>query len=217
MSIQLPSLTPNEKAILIYIVEFIDNNDLSPTYMEIQKAFGYASVNSVQNYVRQLERKGYIHLEPHQKRAIQVADGAFQYSSRAKVSLDGATEVAIQAKVAAGGPIEYAVHDRSVMVDSALLPKNGSFFAVEVAGDSMIEAGILSGDVMILTKVRSIYPGMTAVVSIEDEGATVKKVYPHISERMFELRPANSQYQSRFVKESDTRFEGQLVALVRKY
>jgi repressor LexA len=130
---------------------------------------------------------------------------------------DDLIEIKVEAKVAAGGPIEYAVLDKVIKVDRALLPKSGSFFAVEVQGDSMLEAGILNGDTLILSKINSIYPGVTAVVSIEDEGATVKKIYPHVSQRLFELRPANPKYQSRMVSENEVRFEGQLVALIRKY
>jgi repressor LexA len=221
MNKDLPSLTPKEKAVLVYLIEYISSYDMSPTFTEIQKAFGYSSVNSVQNYVRQLERKGYIALKPHQKRAIRLLAAHSDYSSKvsniASQLTDDMVDIPVQAKVAAGRPLEYFVYDRSVKVDKTLLPKTGSLFAVEVVGDSMIESGILSGDMIIVSKIKSIYPGITAVVSIEDEGATVKKIYPQASQGSFELRPANSVYQSRVVSESNLRIEGQVVALVRKY
>jgi len=221
MTKKLPSLTPNEKAVLSFLIEFVQNHNISPTFTEIQKAFGYSSVNSVQNYVRQLERKGYIALEPHQKRAIRLLASHLDFGSMIRSSasllIEDIIDVPVQAKVAAGKPLEYIVYDRSVKVEKNLLPKTGSFFAAEVVGDSMIESGILSGDVIILSKITSIYPGITAVVFIEDEGATVKKIYPQPSQKSFELRPANSNYQSRIVREADLRFEGQLVALIRKY
>jgi repressor LexA len=218
MTNPVTSLTPNEKSVLTFIADFIKKNDISPTFTEIQKAFGYSSVNSVQNYVRQLERKGYISLEPHQKRAIRLRASHSDFSAVvASLVKEDSIEVKVEAKVAAGGPIEYAVFDKVIKVDRGLLPRSGSFFAVEVQGDSMMDAGILSGDVLILSKLNFIYPGVTAVVSIEDEGATVKKIYPHVSKKSFELRPANSNYQSRMVSENAVSFEGQLVALVRKY
>jgi len=219
MTNNISSLTLNEKSVLSFISDFIKKNEISPTFNEIQKAFGYSSVNSVQNYVRQLERKGYLCFEPHQKRAIRLLANSSDFGAHALIPpSDGDTlEVTIQAKVAAGRPLEYAVLDKSVRVDRGLLPKSGTFFAVEVQGDSMIDDGILTGDVLILSKVKSVHPGMTAVVSIVDEGATVKRVYPQAEAKSYELRPANSKYRSRLVKEEEARFEGQLVALVRKY
>lgn len=218
----LPSLTSNEQAVLRYIIDFVRDHSISPTFTEIQTAFGYSSVNSVQNYVRQLERKGYLSLEPHQKRALKVLAGPQSYQEGLEQAgvqevLDQeAVLVPVEARVAAGAALEYRVYDRSIRVDKALLPRSAKVFAVEVQGDSMVEDGILSGDTLLVSKSSQLTPGMTAVVSLE-EGATVKRLYPDRASGKIELRPANASYQSKFVDQDQMRIEGRVVGLIRQY
>lgn len=210
------SLTPNEREILDYIQLYISQQGLSPTFTEIQKHFNYASVNSVQNYIRQLVKKKYLSLEPHQKRALKVLapSNAFNQPFREDSLF---LEVPICAKVAAGAAIEYQVLDRTLAVDRQRFGRFNDLFAVEVVGDSMIEDGILEGDYLLVQKTAQIEKGMTAVVTLESGGSTVKRLYLDKKNSQIELRPANSKYQSVFVDFEELKIEGKVVGLMRYF
>ncbi len=230
MSNQLPSLTSNEKQILSFIITYLTTNGMSPTYTEIQTHFGYASVNSVQNYIKQLVKKNYIDLFPNQKRAIHIkvdpelydegssfssknSNNPFPYSNEEGESFLG-VKISVQAKVAAGRGIEYKMFDRHVFVSKQMVKGRGDVFAVEVSGESMIDSGILDGDILIVSKNNEFQTGMTAVVTVNDE-STVKKIYKQ-NDNKIELRPANVQYHSRFISFDEMQIEGQVIGLIRQ-
>jgi repressor LexA len=210
------SLTPNERDILEFIQSYINHQGLSPTFTEIQRHFEYASVNSVQNYIRQLVKKKYLSLEPHQKRALKILapSSAFTHQHRDEGHF---MEVPIYAKVAAGAALEYQVLDRTILVDRQRFGRINELFAVEVVGDSMIDDGILEGDFLLVQKSAQIEKGMTAVVTLESGGSTVKRLYLDKKNSKIELRPANNKYQSKFIEFNQLKIEGKVVGLMRYF
>ena len=220
-NIPLP-LTEKEKAVLEFVEVSLAESGVSPSYQEIKDHFGFASFNSVQNYLKQLAHKGYIQMALNQKRAIQVLNPSHAVAEATQKmvqskksskepsrrtllpSSSGREEVLslpLLGRVAAGLPIEEFENNEFVDVPPSLVRNPQKTFALKVKGTSMIEDGIHDGDVILVQKQSSAANGEIIVASIENE-STVKRFYHHCkpgqSEKMIELRPANSSLSPRF-------------------
>lgn len=232
----LPPLTEKEKAVLAMIESSLAERGISPSYQEIRDHFGFASFNSVQNYLKQLSQKGYIQIPQHQKRAIVVLHSANavqetirQQRAQALPSEEDrprdrhieACELPLLGKVAAGLPIEALEHDEFVDVPVSLVRNPQKTFALKVSGSSMIEDGIFDGDVILVQKQATASNGEIIVASIEGE-STVKRFYfqnnpDRSSEKRIELRPANSTMKSMWYPPDQVKIQGVVVGLIRKF
>ena len=206
-------LTEKEKSILEFIESEVANNGVSPSYQEIKDHFGFASFNSVQNYVKQLMSKGYIEIAGHQKRAIQILhpSQSVQQSLQQKMvpSKNGSPRSSVLltpggreeilslpllGKVAAGSPIEHFENDEFVQVPPDMVRNPSKSYALKVSGQSMIEDGIFDGDIILVQKQASASNGEIIVASIDNE-STVKRIFMKNNPdkgKLVELRPANS-------------------------
>jgi repressor LexA len=219
------SLTSKEKKVLEFIEDFVIREGLSPSYLEIKDHFSFASFNSVQNYLKQLGRKGYLVVEPHQKRAIQLLKSSNSFSTtgspRAQL-LQARGEVLslpLLGSVAAGRPLEKLTFNEEIEVPSSLVKNPGETFALRVQGVSMIDEGILDGDLILVQKTPSAQNGDLVVALIESE-ATVKRFYAHPRNprvKRVELRPANLQMSSMYFSDEEVQIEGRVVGLIRKF
>lgn len=234
------SLTTNERNILTYIEAEIVRTGISPSYQEICQHFGFASYNSVQNYVKQLSKKGYIKVHPHQKRGLEVLKSAtaFQNKILKQVSKNATTEsprdellqvpmgirpIPLLGLVAAGVPIERMTENESLHVPPQLMKDPEQSYALCVNGDSMIEEGIHDGDWIIVHKKETARNGDLVVASIQGPAgleATVKRIYFHPKngpEERIELRPSNSTLTSQWYAESQVDIRGHVTGLLRKF
>lgn len=249
---QLTPLTEKEKAVLEFIETYQIDQGISPSYQEIKDHFGFASFNSVQNYLKQLCNKGYISIPTHQKRAIQVlhsalavqkmsqerrlnekekkspsedsllppSDGDFPSSNNRRA--EESFSIPLLGKVAAGRPIEAMTHHESIDVPPSMLRNPDKSFALKVAGQSMIDDGILDGDIILVQKQNSVSNGEIVVATVEQE-STVKRFYlrskPDSSSarKMIELRPANSEMKSMWFEPDEVQLQGVVVGLMRKF
>lgn len=224
----LLSLTIKEKAVLEYIESCFLSSGICPSFQEIKEHFSFASFNSVQNYIKQLQAKGYITYSPHQKRAIQI----LQSSNIIKDNLSNrfSTEIRppsnsillrakevlslpLLGKVAAGKPIESLSHNEEIFVSPDLVKKPKNTFALKVSGDSMIEDGIHDGDVILVQEQEHAHSGEMIVATIDNE-ATVKRIYFNNSK--IELRPSNSLLKSMWFPSESVKIRGKVIALIRK-
>jgi len=198
-------LTGKQQAVLAYISRYKDEWGGAPSFQEICTEFGFRSYNTVTTYLKILERKGYIRLprEKNRKRAIEVISPV--ETRRAELPLLGT--------VAAGKPIEAVEDARAVEVPPSMLGK-GDRFVLRVSGDSMVEDGILDGDLVVVRKQRTAETGETVVALINNE-ATVKKYYRKGDS--VELRPAHAGMESIRIHEGDLRIEGKVVGVIRHY
>lgn len=235
----LAPLTEKEKSVLEFIEQSLVERGIAPSYQEIRDHFGFASFNSVQNYLKQLVSKGYIEIPSNQKRAIQILHSAntvqklviqkqaFSQKEAPRESLlpqnrsaEETLSLPLLGKVAAGRPLESFSHDEFVDVPSSLVRNAGKTFALKVSGDSMIEDGIHDGDIILVQKQASAANGETVVATIENE-STVKKYFlrphPEQKEKMIELRPANAALQSMWFQPNNVEIQGVLVGLIRKF
>lgn len=240
MKAPLP-LTEKERSVLEFIELQISDSGIAPSYQEIKDHFGFASFNSVQNYIKQLTQKGYLLSSNNQKRSLQILQSpsaaqewvlAQKSSSppRSSKSLkkvepeEAFYSVPLLGKVAAGQPIEAFEHDTFVDVPPSLVRNPSKSFALKVEGQSMIEDGIFDGDIILVQKQQSASNGEIIVASIENE-STVKRFFlsnkpnskDKSTDKWVELRPANSNMKSMWYSPDQVQIQGVVVGLVRKF
>jgi len=200
----MAGLTPAQKKVFEFIRDYIGLNGFSPSFEEVRKHMGFKSLNSVAKHLKQLEQRGYISTPAkNQKRALDLVT----------LRADSATTIPFLGVVAAGNPIEVVEIPESIEVPESFLG-NGSNFALRVRGDSMIEDGIRSGDILIITKQAHAENGQTVVALVNGE-ATIKKFYQKESET--ELRPANAQMKPIRVPTENIEIVGVVMGLIRNY
>jgi SOS regulatory protein LexA len=200
------SLTKKQKQVYDYIVEYIELNSYSPTQVEIQQNFGFKSLGSVQDYIRYLRSAGYLQSDSNSVRGLIPINPNQQ-------SIIEALAIPLHGKVAAGNPIEAIEGSESVEIPASMIG-HGTHFALTVSGESMIEDGILDGDVIIIKEQKSASNGETIVAVIDNE-ATVKRYYK--KDNKIELHPANSSMKPIIVDQGDFHIKGVLVGLYRSY
>jgi len=172
-------LTDRQREVLDFISESIRKRGYPPTLREIGSHFGIRSTNGVNDHLRALEKKGFLHREDLKSRAL-----------RPLVTENNYVEVPVLGKVAAGQPL-LAVqnYEDTVKIDRFFIGQSREVFALRVKGESMIEAGIFDGDYVFVRKQLQASSGEIVVAMIGDE-ATVKRYYPEGDTIRFQ--PANS-------------------------
>ncbi len=198
-------LTRRQSAILQYIVECIRDNGYPPTIAEIGTQFGIVSTNGVNDHLRALQKKGYL-TRTSKARGIHVTEKAAAGLYQNQVGL-----LPLVGRVAAGQPVfsEENIEDY-VAVAPRLARHEG--YCLKVHGDSMIEDGILDGDVIVVDAERRAEAGDVVVALVDDE-VTVKRYYPR--GRRVELRPANADMEPLLLPSNSVRLQGVVVALQR--
>lgn len=259
-------LSMKEKNVLEFLEQYMAGKGVSPSYQEICSHFGFASYNSVQRYLKQLESKGYIRLPwANQKRAITLLKPASSLQSsvgRGGMSGDDSSapeslhpaimpseslSLPLLGRVAAGAPIEAVEHDEFIEVPSSLVRHADRTYALRVQGQSMIDDGILDGDVILVQRQNTAQNGEIVVAMVGEE-ATVKRFYAHRGaknipqvaldalferlgsgdgdsedsagrsiDKMIELRPANSTMAPMWFDPSEIQLRGVVVGLIRRF
>ena len=212
----MQGLTARQEQTLDFIRKSIEERGYPPTLREIGEYMGIRSTNGVNDHLRALERKGYLRREDMKSRALKLVSSP-ESSTPVKVADDDMVEVRVLGRVAAGLPLlaEENVID-TVRVDRMLVRGGREVFGLRVTGDSMIEAGIMSGDYIFVKKQSTAERGDIVVALIGDE-ATVKHFYPERDYVRFQ--PANSQMAPILVRASDfksTMLLGKVVGVYRR-
>ena len=201
----MQNLTERENEIYKYICETMEANGYAPSVRDIKAALGIKSTATVHSYLTKLEMKGYIHKEQGKSRTLRVdADGMTgQPSVRVPIVGQVAAGLPILAQENFDGYLEYCPPHGMA---------RGELFALKIKGDSMIEAGIMNGDYVIVNRTSYVENGDIAVVLIDEE-ATVKTFYKENG--MFRLQPENQTMKPILTKEVYTL--GKVVADIRYY
>jgi repressor LexA len=205
----MKKLTKKQKLVFDFICEYLDENGYSPTQTEIQQHFGFKSLGSVQDYVRYLTNAGYLKSDPNTVRGLEpvLPDSG---SSSETMTVD----IPLLGNVAAGTPIETIEHSDVISVPQHMI-RQGSHYALNVKGDSMIEDGIFDGDVLIVKEQKNASNGQTVIAVVEEE-ATVKRLQKHKDH--IELIPANHTLKPIIVPNSKNfEIRGIVVGLLRVY
>ena len=217
---QTQPLTPKEKVVLEFVEKYVLEKGIAPTFQEVSTHFGFASLNSVQNYFKQLESKGYIRLAgANQKRGLTVLrpasalQEALAEKAKSTPRPEGVT-LPLLGRVAAGAPIEAFENDEYIDVPASLVRYADRTYALRVQGQSMIEDGIFDGDFILVQKQSTAANGEIVVAMVGEE-ATVKRFYRH--QEQIELRPANSTMQPMRFQRGEVNIRGVVVGLIRKF
>jgi repressor LexA len=197
-------LTDRQREVLDFISDSIRKRGFPPTLREIGSHFGIRSTNGVNDHLRALEKKGYLHREDLKSRAL-----------RPLVTDDDFVDVPVLGKVAAGQPmLAVQNYEDTVKIDRFFIGQNREVFALRVKGDSMIEAGIFDGDYVFIRKQLQATPGEIVVAMIGDE-ATVKRYYPEGDSIRFQ--PANAAMAPIIVRRRDFRSVNLLGVVIGVY
>jgi len=195
----IKNLTEKQKNVLQFIFNKIKNDRMPPTIREIAEEFGFSSTGTVRDYLKALSEKGYIKVSEGKARAIELVKEAFR--------------IPVLGAVAAGSPI-LAVEDIEGYVELGdFFFSDADIFALRVKGDSMVEAGIMPDD-LVLVRRQSVAEIGDIVVALIGEEATVKRLVKDGNN--FFLQPANSLYEPIPVNE-DVSLVGKVITSIRKY
>lgn len=206
------ALTKKQKEVYDYIAAYQDHHGHSPTQNEIKDHFGLKSLGSVQKYLQYLNKEGVLETQWNHRRGIEV-------KSPDKTEIDNDSDhIPLLGLVAAGNPIEAIENPTNTIAVPRHFLKGGfRYFALTVKGESMCEAGILEGDVIVCRSTKEARNGQIVVAVIDGE-ATVKTL-SLLNKRKLELLPANKNFSPIVVDEtvSDFKIVGTLVGLLRSY
>ena len=225
-------LTNKQKELLLFIHTRIKEDGVSPSFDEMKDALNLASKSGIHRLITALEERGFIRRLAHRARALEVLKlpesaapaapprGRQQFRPSvvgpANMSpAQTANSVPVLGRIAAGVPIE-AIQDETDRVYSPVdLPAGEEHFALEVRGDSMIDAGIMENDIVILKRTSSALSGDIVVALVDEKEATLKKLRK--KGNSIALEAANPAYETRIFGPDRVRVQGKLVALVRRY
>jgi repressor LexA len=229
-------LTKKQLDLLAFIHKRVQRDGVPPSFDEMKEALDLRSKSGIHRLITALEERGFIRRLAHRARAIEVVklpdsmtgagftprviDGdrpdAPSPAAAMPVTTIAATELPVMGKIAAGVPIE-AINQRShgVTVPDAMLSGAGAHYALEVQGDSMIEAGINDGDVVVIRETAVAENGDIVVALVEDHEATLKRFKRNGSS--IALEAANPAYETRVFPADMVKVQGRLVGLIRSY
>ena len=225
-------LTRKQQELLIFIDERLKSDGVSPSFEEMKEALNLKSKSGVHRLINALEERAFIRRLPNRARALEVLrlpealkiekPALTLVASRpapappavAMLAANDTITVPLHGRIAAGLPVEALDSDRSRSVPSALLGP-GDHYALEVSGDSMIEAGIHDGDYALIRRCDTARDGDIVVALIDDSEATLK--YLHHEKGLIRLDPANSSYGPQRYHPEQVRIQGKLAGLLRRY
>ncbi|HEC19467.1 MAG TPA: transcriptional repressor LexA [Gammaproteobacteria bacterium] len=200
-------LTPGQRKVFDFIKDYISREGFAPSLAEIAAGLGTSSRGSMHKQVQALAAAGLIRLLPGRKRGIElVEDGADGDTPPATLPLLG--------RIAAGQPIQAIPDEQTLNLTEFLLGPNR--FALRVQGDSMIEAGILDGDTVIVRRSDTAEDGDIVVALIDNEEATLKRFHRRVGGRI-ELAPENRSLRPLVLDARRVRIQGVLVSQLRTY
>jgi len=222
-------LTKKQKNLLIFINKKIRSSGISPSYEEMKNSLNLKSKSGIHRLISALEERGFVKRLAHKARALEVvklpenasANDIFNSftPSVIKGGLDKtkskSSKVSVLGSIAAGTPVEAIQQEVDQVILPADLQNNGEYFGLKVKGDSMIEAGINDGDTVIIKKTSLADNGEIAVVLIDNEEATLKRIRK--KGKTIALEAANKNYGTKIYAANRIKIQGKLVSLYRKF
>ena len=224
-------LTSKQKELLLFINDRIRETGVSPSFDEMKEALDLASKSGIHRLITALEERGFIRRLANRARALEVlklpdsaaplpagrARREFKPALVANQVADGYRPgmIPLVGRIAAGSPLSAIQQDNGHVPAPTEVSDSGEYFALEGQGDSMIQAGILNGDIVILKRTNSAQTGDIVVALIDSEEATLKRL--RRKGASVALEAANPAYETRIFGPDRVEVQGRLVSLVRKY
>lgn len=226
-------LTRKQHELITFIQTRLEETGISPSFEEMKEALDLKSKSGVHRLISALEERGFIRRLPNRARALEVLREPEGAKASAKVAANSNSaltplkkpavqpapandviELPLHGRIAAGVPIEALEGQSTLPVPAALLGA-GEHYALEVSGDSMVEAGILDGDYALIRRTETARDGEIVVALVRGEEATLK--YLRRENGMIRLDPANAAYDPQFYRPGEVQVQGKLAGLLRRY
>ena len=231
-------LTRKQHELLTYIHQHLDEHGISPSFDEMKEALNLKSKSGIHRLITGLEERGFIRRLAHKARALEVLkmpDNAVpggraiitERESGGVIATDfrrrrdnreisaETISLPLYGRIAAGTPIE-ALRDSSNSVDvPAAILTRGEHYALEVAGDSMVDAGILDGDTVIIERCENADTGAIVVALVDSHEVTLKRL--RRKGNSVALEAANPEYETRIFPPNRVKIQGRLIGLIRQY
>ena len=229
-----PMLTRKQLELLDFIKQRLDRDGVPPSFDEMKDALDLRSKSGIHRLITALEERGFIRRMAHRARALEilklpeamerpgftprVIDGDRPLAPKGAMPVEPvyALEIPMMGRIAAGVPIEAIAHaSHNVAVPGSMLSGTAQHYALEVKGDSMIEAGINDGDIVVIREQTTAESGDIVVALVEDAEATLKRF--RRKGGMIALEAANPAYETRLFPDHMVKVQGRLVGLIRSY
>ena len=212
-------LTKKQYELLMLIDKRLKENGIPPSFEEMKEAVGLKSKSGIHRLITGLEERGFIRRLPNKARALEIlrlpADAPHPAAMASlPAANDDTREIPLYGKIAAGTPIEALRSEETIGVPSQLLGA-GEHYALTVAGDSMIDAGILDGDTVIIKRCASALDGDIVVALVDGTDVTLKRL--RRKGKTIALEPANPAYPTRIFSADRVAVQGTLAGLMRSY
>ncbi len=225
-------LTRKQHELICFIEDRLAETGISPSFEEMKDALGLKSKSGVHRLISALEERGFLRRLPNRARALEVAraperadrtpapqpDNVVAMPSRAvprpAIIANDIIQLPLHGRIAAGVPIEAFEDSTQLAVPAALLG-TGDHYALEVSGDSMVEAGILNGDYALIKRADTAREGDIIVALVDGQDATLK--YFRRDGRNVRLEPANAAYEAQVYEAGRVIVQGRLAGLLRRY
>jgi len=210
-------LTERQRDILNFIKEFQRERGVAPTHREICDRFGFSSYGTVYKHLSLLEKKGLIRRDWNQKRGVELVEESSSTAAPAKPAVaaaaPGVRELPLFGYIAAGRPLDVEVSDELIAVPTHLTSRDENY-VLKVRGDSMVDDGILDGDLVVIARRERAENGEMVVANVNGE-VTLKRIYRE-GERV-RLQPANSYMHPIYAPSRDVSVQGIVIGLMRRF
>jgi len=218
-------LTIKQRELLNFLKDYEHKHQASPSFDEMRQAIGLASKSGIHRLISGLEERGFIRRLANRARAIEIIrneNTALETNQKTDTNIihtpfrtSSQIELPMLGRIAAGTPIEAISDPTSFLSIPSSMIESGEHYALEIVGDSMIDAGIHDGDTVIIRKTEQALNGDIVVALVDGHEATLKK-FKRESGRVA-LEAANSQYETRYFTNNQVQIQGKLSGLIRKY
>jgi len=210
-------LTAKQLKLLEYLKQSFKENSVSPSFEEMKLALGLKSKSGIHRLITALEERGFIKRLHNKARAINILtkdeDLKLKNNHNNETNLKS---VKIYGKIAAGTPIEAIESPEGFMsIPSEMIKNTNQHYALKVSGESMIDAGILDGDIAVLEKTELVNNGDIVVALIDNQEATLKRIRK--KSNAIALEPANKNFETRIFGPKRITIQGKLVGIIRNY
>ena len=210
-------LTRKQSELLAYLSYHMQQHDVPPSFDEMRDALGLASKSGVHRLVSGLEERGYIRRLANRARAIEILKptAASGVVTRAVETASNLVSLPLLGRIAAGTPIEALSDPTNHLEIPASMVGSGEHFALEIIGDSMVGAGILDGDTVVIQRAETARHGEIVVALINQQEATLKTLLKEPGR--VGLEAANPRYETRYFSTGEVEVQGKLAGLIRNY
>ena len=211
-------LTRKQSELLTYLSDHMQQHDVPPSFDEMRDALGLASKSGVHRLVSGLEERGYIRRLANRARAIEILKPVTATAgvvTRAVETASNLVRLPLLGRIAAGTPIEALNDPTNPLEIPASMVGSGEHFALEIVGDSMVGAGILDGDTVVIQRAETARHGEIVVALINQQEATLKTLLKEPGR--VGLEAANPRYETRYFSTGEVEVQGKLAGLIRNY